>query len=492
MGFKLSRDYAQRLQRKLQRFACAWLMLLGFTGCQPAADTTAQSQTEQTSSSGTVSRPLRVLVVNDENLGLVAQREWLAVSDSPLELSNVSLDTFREQLQSTEADALQSDVVIYPTAWLGTLAESNRIAPMPRRVQESELFADADILPWVRKGDVAWGETTYAVPLGSVMLTMAARVPQPRTGEDTPALPKTWKELQTWRGADTRVAHPLAAGWAGFSHLARAASYVRSRGQISTLFDYRTMQPLVDSPPFVRALEELAASAKTVPDQIDWTPWDVQQALKDGKCDVGLTWMSPHDAAADSKADSMTDEEAATWLFSEAPGAREVYRASEKKWSTHRDGEIARVPLIGLSGRVGSVLQGSRRQRAAWSFLAKMSADELSTRVSSASQSTGPFRLSHQPARAWVDRQIESTGARKYSVAVTKAYSRNLVLHALRIPGHEEYLAKLDAAVRSAIQGEGEPVALLKQVAEDWQQITESRGIENQRAAFARNLGMEP
>jgi len=485
----LFRSFRYEFQATLFRWGIAF-SLLYFMGCQPTADVEPHSEATSANVVSTSTRPLRVLVVDDESLGVVAQREWLAVSDAQLELTNVSLETFRERLLSTEPDAFQSDVVIYPTVWLGTLAEGKHIAPMPRRVRESELFAESDILPWVRKGEVAWGEKTYAVPLGSVMLAIAARVPAIQTDEDDSRLPATWSELPAWRGADTRVAQPLAEGWAALSHLTRAAAYVRSRGQVSTLFDFRSMRPLIDSPPFVRALEELVASAATLPEQVDWTPLDVQHALTDGKCDIGLTWMSS--VKSKERPDDSPTGDTPSWKFSESPGSGDVYRASEKKWSTHRDGEIARVPLIGLSGRVGSVLKKSRRQRAAWSFLAKMSAGELSTRVSSASPSTGPFRLSHQSARSWMDRSIGATAAREYGVAVTTAYSRNLVLHGLRIPGHEEYLAKLDAAVRSAVQGNGEPAALLKQVANDWQQITESRGLDQQRDAFARNLGLEP
>ena len=63
---------------------------------------------------------------------------------------------------------------------------------------------------------------------------------------------------QPWRAA----IEPLADGWAGQLLLARAAAYAMHRDQVSPLFRFDTMAPLIDQPPYVRASKELVAAAK--------------------------------------------------------------------------------------------------------------------------------------------------------------------------------------------------------------------------------------
>src|SRR5947207_5804318 len=92
---------------------------------------------------------------------------------------------------------------------------------------------------------------------------------------------------QPWRA----TMEPLADGWRGQLLLARAAAYAMHRDQVSPLFRFDTMAPLIDQPPYVRALEDLAAAAKAggYTDQ-RLTPVEIFAEMRAGHCAMALTW----------------------------------------------------------------------------------------------------------------------------------------------------------------------------------------------------------
>ena len=59
-----------------------------------------------------------------------------------------------------------------------------------------------------------------------------------------------------------------------------------------------------------------------------------------------------------------------------------------------------------------------------------------------------------------------------------------------RIPGQQEYLASLDAAVVAAVREEQPPNAALSQAAAKWQEITKARGVAAQQRELRRSLGL--
>ena len=61
----------------------------------------------------------------------------------------------------------------------------------------------------------------------------------------------------------------------------------------------------------------------------------------------------------------------------------------------------------------------------------------------------------------------------------------------IRIPGRREYLSVLDQAVVDAVQGKKTPEEALAAAAIAWDKITVGHGLEKQRVALARSLGLK-
>ena len=81
----------------------------------------------------------------------------------------------------------------------------------------------------------------------------------------------------------------LKAGLGGLLLLARAAPRAKHRDNYSALFDLETMEPMVASPPFVEALEQLAAAARVGPaDPLGYDPTAARAVFWRGECGMAI------------------------------------------------------------------------------------------------------------------------------------------------------------------------------------------------------------
>src|SRR6185503_18895230 len=143
-------------------------------------------------------------------------------------------------------------------------AESGLISPLESTVLEDADFNYRDIFDQIRLGEMRWGARTLATPLGSPQLLLVYRADVlEKQGLTAPADWTEFQQIAQRLHADSAASdqpvtlEPLADGWSGQLLLARAASYAMHREQISPLFRLDNMAPLIDQPPYVRALEEL-------------------------------------------------------------------------------------------------------------------------------------------------------------------------------------------------------------------------------------------
>jgi multiple sugar transport system substrate-binding protein len=281
---------------------------------------------------------------------------------------------------------------------------------------------------------------------------------------------------------------PLAAGWAGRLLLARAAAAVKHRDHYSTLFKIDTMEPLVDGPGFVRALEQLVADARLAGAGDERLDVDgARRAFLAGQSALALAWPA-HPGA--ERADGANLQNIG---FAELSGSEQVYDIANKIWETRAQDESPHVTLLGLAGRMGAIVQTSVHPSQAFQLLAWLAGTEWGAEVSAASAATTLFRRSQMRLpQAWVDRGIDAQAAGQYTTSVRDALTRSSYLFALRIPGHEQYLAALDVAVEQALRDKASPAKALAATAEKWRAINQQLGVETQRVAYCRSLGCEP
>jgi len=470
-----------------------WLLAIA-AGCssQPAE----QRAVEPTAR---IALPLRVLVIDDPELSVVIQREWDSRTGAHSKIAQLTSAEFLAQPR----ERLGADVVVYPGGLLGELAERSLISPLDARAVEDVVFDRPDLLPLTRLHEISWGEQVYAVPFGSPQFTLFYRADIFSALGLAP--PTTWTEYQQlverladraavgdfapaseipWSG----VAEPLADGWAGPWLLARAASYARHRSQYSTLFDYRTMEPLIAGPPFVRALEELSAAAKHASSE-PLTLTETRRRFLAGQCAMAISWPSRADDASPETAGPREN-----WIgVAELPGSPDVYNFRTSQWERRAEDEDPHVTLLAVSGRLGSITAECRQTQPALGLLFLLTSRELGAQVSSTSQHTTLFRESQLgQVSLWTDRAFDGEAARQYGAALQASQSRTAWIASLSIPGRALYLAALDDAVRTVVAGQATSEDALQAAAQRWREVTDTLGQERQQRAYTRSLGLEP
>ena len=511
----------QRLRSKFVRQGAARrsaaiavaLLLLACLGCRRPRET--EPPDPHAALSGVT---LKLLVVGDDALAQSIGRlrgEWQAQTHSQLQIEQ------RSERELASEPALNADAVIYPAYCLGPLAERELLAPIAQDALTDPELDWSDIFERDKSAEVTWGTTVYAVPLGSPSLTCFYRADLlERLGRKPP---RTWAEYRQlaelladrsklgdaapspdakaanaqWSGA----IEPLAPGSAGLTLSAQAAPYARHPSHYSTLFNMNTMEPLVAGPPFVRALTELVDAQRFgTPQAIAFGPLEACRELLEGRCGMAVCWTSAYMPAMPAKSAAATDETGAiargpTVRFSccELPGADKVYNPSTASWEPHNDRAVRVVPLLGLSGRIGSAAAQSNNPDAARRLLFWLASPKWSQRISPASPATTLFRPSQvSNAQPWCNALLEPPEAHSYALAVQASMSQPQYLYAPRIPGRERYLTALDEAVQRAVSADATPQAALDDAAMRWREITADLGVPSQRRAYRRCLGLEP
>ncbi len=483
---------------------------------------------------------LSLVVVDDPLLATAIERlagEWNGLTGSDLRVSRMS------PAELADAETLDADAVIGPSCQVGDIASRAEIVPIPKHLLDDEKQIWPGIFSLLRVREAVWGKEAVGVPFGSPVLVIYYRADLLEKLGRQP--PRNWAEYQKlaalvsdrknlgdaappdeapWQGA----IEPLGPGWAATVLLARAAPYVSHRENYSTMFRIDSMEPLIDGPPFVRALEELVATASLgSPDQLTYDPGAVRAAFWQGRCAMALTWPtaaeyapgnedstapeSPPEATDSTEEPVAADNSAGVEVASpnespqpgaatvsplsvglaELPGSAENYDMAEQTWEPRRENEDPHVPLLGTAGRMGLVLGSCQWPEAAFQLLFWLS-DEQATQVSPASPATTLFRTAQvESPKSWVEDRMPAAAAAQYAEMTREILCRPQWMFALRIPGRAKYLAALDEAVHRAVRGEQSPEESLRQAAETWRQITDELDPDEQRKAYWLSLGLE-
>jgi ABC-type glycerol-3-phosphate transport system substrate-binding protein len=469
------------------RFIIASLLLAAMAGAVGCPE--AKKGQEKAGASAAKPSPLVLLVVDDEELGKAVAREWRGRTEEELTVRDVT------PAQILAASRLPGDAILFPSALIGYFAERGLISPLEPQALEDSDFNYRDIFDQIRLGEMRWGSQTMGLSLGSPQLLLVYR------GDIFDKLglhpPTDWAEYQQTivRLADSAALgelapsadgtwypalEPLLGLWAGEVLLARAASYAMHREQVSPLFRFDNMTPLIDQKPYVRALEELVSAAKAGGYEKHWaTPGEVFKEIRSGRCGMALTWpVNDITAAESAEGDSRL-------RFALLPASNEAYRFATKTWERRGEDDEAHVAVRPIVGRTAAITATSSEPRRAQSLVLWLAGREVSQQVSPRSVGTTLFRQSQIATSARWTGSLPPEVSRQY--AETLAQSLSLPRgFGLTIPGN--YRAALHDAVHQAMEGKP-AAAALAEAALQWTAITEKLGLEAQRKANARSLG---
>lgn len=410
------------------------------------------------------SRPsvaLRVLVVNNAALAESVNRlrgEWEERSGGMLAAES------RPWSELSGANAVDADVVLLPARHLGEWYERNWLRPLRESVVSNREYRADDVFPLVRQKFCQINGREVALPLAVQLPLFGYPADGLTTADGSP--PNSWVDhgqLVARAGVVPHTWPPREAvdNWLAFLLLARAAAYANHPREESNLLDSQTLAPRIATAPFVRALEE-------------WQREAAQRSSSD---------------QADGESTSRNEPQGAAVVWSELPGAEQVFNRASGQWDSVDRGP-QRVTFL-ADGWLIAVTTSSRNATTAFRLAGWLASAEIGSQLATPGLTALPCRRSQLVTLGrWIGPAVGPAGSSQFGKAYSAAVGRANAMVVPRIPGVDEYLAALNAAVGSALDGQQTPTDALQEAARQWEEITQRRGRPAQRRAYQHHLGI--
>ncbi len=260
-------------------------------------------------------------------------------------------------------------------------------------------------------------------------------------------------------------------------------------------FDPATMEPLINSPGHVRALEKLVELSQYGPDaQVGWdlgTTWDW---FLRGKSIFVFSWGDVGSLVQDTTRSQIKGKLGASIV----PGSNEVYNMCTNAWET-----LAEPNVVGNT--TGGSWQGVVSARSpnpdvVYSLYALMATEPVSLwNVNRGWTGVDPGWSIHflppdgtASLEGYLEAGWNESDLKFYLQAYRDNFFADTMLPYLRINGAEEYWRALDQNLSEAMIGRLAPQEALDRTAVAWDEITNRRGRDDQLKQFQESIGYTP
>jgi len=363
------------------------------------------------------------------------------------------------------------------------------------------------LIPTYRDRILAWGGKTYAAPYDGdshMIYYRADLLNDPKQqaafkakfGYDLPAPPKTWQQyldIATFFNGQTIDGNPIYGAGTAFqpkgqsywTFLGVASAYAKAPDDPGYFFDPKTMEPRINNPGFVAALDTYSALAKVgPPDVLNWTVGDIRSNFPAGKVVLGIDWGDVGPLASDAKSSAIVGK----WGSAMEPGVDKYYDPNTKAWVE----KYNQAPFLAFGGWVASVAKTTKHAECALDFISFMGSQNMSANlVVTPGSGVNPHYFSDGNNTApWLALGMSEQQAKEYLDAVSGILAHPNAVVDLRITGAFEYFDTLDAQLARAVAGELTSQAALDQVAKDWNAITDRLGRDQQKTLYRQQLGL--
>jgi len=455
-------------------------------------------------------RPLRILVhekpVMGEPMAQTAER-FATLTGAEVQVTHVAFgDLYQELMIPSLLGRDAYDVVVYGSLWIGDVAPY--IAPVPERLLATPELRS--VTPTYRQ-IASWDGRMLQFPIDGDRHYLKYRrdaLEKPKYQEPFQEIygrpltvPTTWQEYdevaEFFSGWDWDGDGALEYGAAEFtsvsgmmvfsSFISRAAPYAKHPDVPGGFFfNLETMEPLINTPGFVRALDDMVRAKRYWPPNGDqFTVVDEIESFGGGQAALSFTYddstaraMEPGSPIADKVG------------FAPPLGSRHVSNRRTERWDDFEEPNI--VPYIAW-GWTSAVPLSSPNPDVAFDYLCFFITDENHRRDLRVGRfGINPFRESdfswtyyHQQA-GWPE-----SAARDYETALAFVDRAPHKVLDLRTPGVNQFMEALVAGISDALHHGVAPQKALDRVAADWRNITNEIGVEDVRRAYRAVVAVE-
>jgi len=414
-------------------------------------------------------------------------------------------DLFQKIRTAFLSGANPFDVLVYASDWAGDIMGSGYVVEVPQQVEDQMGYKY--LIPAYHQRTLSWGGKTYGLPYDGDAHMMYYRKDlltdptyqaqfKAQFGYDLPVPPKTWQQYydiakffngktidgQTIYGAGTAFKPHAQSYW---TFLGIAASFSKMPGNPAYFFDPNTMKPLINDPGFVKALDLYTSLVKVGPPGVlNWDVGDIRSNFPAGKVVEAIDWGDVGPLASDPNSSVVVGK----WGSAMEPGVDQYWDSQKRTWVNGYN----QAPYLAFGGWIQGVTSTSKNQDAALDFAAFMGNANMSLRLC-VEPGTGvnPHFFSDLNNLApWTKLGMTAPEAKEYLDAIGNIIGNSNNVIDLRIPGAAEYFDALDTQLAQAVAGQVSSQAALDAVAQQWNQITNRLGHDQQLKLYRQMLGL--
>lgn len=440
-------------------------------------------------------------------------RPWEAYTGARINWIDLAQADYNARLQQAIATGtVDFDIIEMGAPFEGDVCGKGLASEMPDWV--AELIDMDDYVEYLKAPVGTWDGKTYRISIDGDCHTLAYRTDifsDPTLAEAWKAeghdgewgVPTTWQRMQEvtkFLAGKELNGMPLNGyldplkPWGGFGFYfleSRATAYAKHPDDPAWLFDPDTMRPRIDSPAFVRAIQDvLDVLPDQPPDQLNADPNTTafQQFL--AGTGAALSWWGDVGSNVRTSDSSVVGDVTG---FSILPGSDDVWNHRTGQWERLASGPnfAPNMAYIGWGVYVMARVDGDeKKHKAAWSAAAHLGGKDLSLWTVAYPSGFQPYRNSHFIYDEWEAAGYDRAFIEDYLGSNLDSYNHPNAAIEPRIPGIFQYysiaedeLAKVFAGQMSAQEGADAIVAA-------WERITDQIGRDSQIALYRASLGI--
>ena len=403
------------------------------------------------------------------------------------------------------------DAFVFAPQWMVDYIVPGYLEDLTPYVEADEALEWEDVAPFFRDFSATYEGRIYTIPLDGDFHMVYYRIDVLEEAGLEP--PQTWEDYlevaAAVHGQDMNgdgegdygsCISKRRSAQAYWWILSIASGYLQSLGtQQGAFFDTETMQPLVNTEGFIRALEIYRQTNEYgPPDEFNLDVGDTRSLFITGRCALSLDWGDIGSLAVDPEQSTVQDLVGAVVL----PGATEVVdRATgelvpcDETVCPHAIDGVNHAPFAAYGGWSGGVSAGISQEAkdAAYAFLSYMSQPaQANIDVTIGRTGFNPYRISQfENLQPWLDAGFSQAAAEVYLGAIEDSLSSPNMMLDLRIPQNQRYQqVVLDTVLSQFLAGEFTAEEAAQEIYDRWEEITDELGREDQLAAYLGTLGV--
>ncbi len=433
-------------------------------------------------------------------------KQWGDKTGGTVEVQTFAFGDLFEKIRTGYlSGASPFDIIIYASDWAGDIMGPGYVLEVPQKVQDQVGYGY--LIPTYRDRILAWGGKAYALPYDGDAHNVYYRrdlLTDPKNqadfkakyGYDLPVPIKTWNQYrdiaeffnnktvegQTIYGAGTAFMRKAQSYW---TFLGVAASYAKAPDDPGYFFDPDTMEPRINNPGFVEALNMYIALSKVgPPDVINWDVGNIRANFPAGKLALAIDWGDVGPLSVDPKASVVQGK----WGSMLEPGVDKYWDSKKGQWVE----KYNQAPYHAFGGWVMSISKTTKNPECAFDFGAFMANQNMSQLlVTYPGSGVNPHFFSDlNNLEPWTKIGMSEAEAKEYLATVRDIINHPNAVVDLRITGAAEYFDALDTQLARAVAGEVDAQQALDEAAKQWNAITDRLGRDQQKTLYRQMLGL--